>query len=135
MSECLDIDFIYDDTDTHPNEIAELYSYTEQNEFQLNVKAFEDQMESFNWPPSWQKLTDAERRSIIMKLLDKLDLSQKSLRMKAARTVLYLAQGCFAEVQSDQEQQQWTRQNVKMLYELGLFSTFVELLNYEIEYV
>lgn len=68
-----------------------------------------------------------------MKLLDQLDLSKKSMRMKAARTVLYLAQGCFAEVQSDQEQQQWTRQNVKMLYELGLFPAFVELLNYEIE--
>lgn len=38
MTECPDLDFVYDDTDTHPNEIAELYSYTEQNEFQLNVK-------------------------------------------------------------------------------------------------
>lgn len=36
--ECPDLDFVYADTDTHPNEIAELYSYTEQNEFQLNVK-------------------------------------------------------------------------------------------------
>lgn len=32
------MDFVYCDTDSHPNEIAELYSYTEQNEFQLNVK-------------------------------------------------------------------------------------------------
>lgn len=36
--ECPDLDFVYCDTDTHPNEIAEMYSYTEQNEFQLNVK-------------------------------------------------------------------------------------------------
>lgn len=36
--ECPDLDFVYNDTDTHPNEIAELYSYTEQNEFHLNVK-------------------------------------------------------------------------------------------------
>jgi hypothetical protein len=32
------LDFVYDDTDTHFNEIAELYSYTEQYELQLNVK-------------------------------------------------------------------------------------------------
>lgn len=38
IAECPDIDFIYDDADTHANEIAEFYSYTEQNEFQLNVK-------------------------------------------------------------------------------------------------
>ena len=37
-SDFLDLDFVYDDTDTHANEIAELYSYTEQNEFQQNVK-------------------------------------------------------------------------------------------------
>lgn len=33
-----DLEFIYDDTDTHTNEIAELYSYTEQYELQLNLK-------------------------------------------------------------------------------------------------
>ncbi|CAD6201279.1 GSCOCG00000081001-RA-CDS, partial [Cotesia congregata] len=37
-SECADLDFIYDDADTHVNEIAELYSYTEQYELQLNLK-------------------------------------------------------------------------------------------------
>lgn len=36
--ECPDLDFVYSDTDTHPNEIAELYSYTEQNEFHLNIR-------------------------------------------------------------------------------------------------
>lgn len=29
---------MYDDTDIHANEIAELYSYTEQYELQLNLK-------------------------------------------------------------------------------------------------
>lgn len=33
-----DLEFIYDDTDIHTNEIAELYSYTEQYELQLNLK-------------------------------------------------------------------------------------------------
>uniref|UniRef100_U5EY75 Far11/STRP C-terminal domain-containing protein n=1 Tax=Corethrella appendiculata TaxID=1370023 RepID=U5EY75_9DIPT len=128
-----DLDFIYNDTDSHANEIAELYSYTEQNEFQQNVKAFDDQMEYYKLPPSWQKLSDEERASIVLKLTDQLDMSKKTLRMKAARCILYLVQGCWAEVQSDQEQQMWTKKNVMFLYKHGIFTTFVELLNLEIE--
>ncbi|XP_055594022.1 striatin-interacting protein 1 homolog isoform X2 [Uranotaenia lowii] len=131
--ECPDLDFIYADTDVHANEIAELYSYTEQAEFQYNVKAFEDQMEYYNLPPSWQKLTEAEQRGIILKLLDQLDMCKKSLRMKAARCILYLAQGCWAEVQCDQEQQTIARRNVMLLYDAGVFGAFVELLNLEID--
>lgn len=33
-----DLDFVYADADSHANEIAELYSYTEQVEFQYNVR-------------------------------------------------------------------------------------------------
>lgn len=33
-----DLEFVYADADIFNNEIAELYSYTEQPEFQLNVK-------------------------------------------------------------------------------------------------
>lgn len=49
-------------------------------------------MQQYNMTPNWQKLSVAERRSVIMKLLDELDLSQRALRMKAARSILYLAQ-------------------------------------------
>ncbi|XP_011498236.1 PREDICTED: striatin-interacting proteins 2 isoform X3 [Ceratosolen solmsi marchali] len=132
-SVCSYLDFVYDDTDTHFNEIAELYSYTEQYELQLNVKAFEDQMQSYNLRPVWQNLTIHQHKSIIYKLLDQLEVSNKELRMKAARCILYLAQGCWAEVQSDKEQQEWERTNVMLLYECGIFSAFIELLNIEIE--
>lgn len=131
--DCPDIAFAYDDTDGHMAEIAELYSYTEHPEFSKNVKAFEDQMEAYNLPPSWQKLSQTQKKSIVLKLMDQLDLSTKSVRMKAARCILYLAQGCWAEVQSDNEQQQVARDNVMLLYELGIFTMFVELLSLEIE--
>ncbi|KAI4478078.1 hypothetical protein M0804_012269 [Polistes exclamans] len=129
-----DLDFVYDDADTHANEIAELYSYTEQYELQLNFKAFEDQMEWYKlYPPWWQKLDESQKKSVVHKLLDQLEVSNKQLRMKAARCILYLVQGCWAEVQSDKEQQEWTRKNVMLLYEAGVFPAFVELLNIEIE--
>jgi hypothetical protein len=96
-------------------------------------QAFEDQMEWYKLRPWWQNLTRSQQKSIIYKLLDQLEVSNKQLRMKAARCILYLAQGCWAEVQSDKEQQDWTRTNVMLLYEAGIFPAFVELLNIEIE--
>lgn len=92
-SNCPDLDYVYDDADNHVKEISELYSYTEQPEFQLNVTAFEEQMELYKLPPSWQKLTDDQRVSVVMKLLDQLEVADNTVRMKAARCFLYLAQG------------------------------------------
>nr|CAD7402452.1 unnamed protein product [Timema cristinae] len=131
--ECPDLDFIYNDADSSINELAELYSYTEQPEFQQNVKAFEDLMRDYKLVPYWQKLLEVQQRSVILKLLDQLEVSNKYIRMKAARCILYLAQGCWAELQSDTEQQIMSRKNVMLLYESGVFSAFVELLNIEIE--
>ncbi|XP_006564789.1 striatin-interacting protein 1 isoform X3 [Apis cerana] len=131
-SKSTDLDFIYDDADKHANEIAELYSYSEQSELHVNLTAFEEQMELYKLRPWWQNLSEAQQKSVIYKLLDQLEVSNKQLRMKAARCILYLAQGCWAEVQSDEEQREWTRKNVMLLYEAGIFPTFVELLNIEI---
>ncbi|CAH0562654.1 unnamed protein product [Brassicogethes aeneus] len=128
-----DLEFVYDDTDSHANEIAELYSYTEQPELTLNVRAFEDQMEQYNLPPSWQRLSVENRKSVVLKLLDQLEISSKPLRMRSARCILYVAQGCWAEMQSDAEQLQWARKNAILLYQLGAFSAFTDLLNIEIE--
>lgn len=129
----MDLEFTYADADTHLNEIAELYSYTEHNEFQHNVKAFEDQMEMYKLKPLWQQLDKEQHQSIILKLMDQLDVLDNNMRMKAARTLLYLAQGCWVEVQSDDEQQTLSRYNVMLLYRSGIFEAFVELLNLEIE--
>lgn len=90
-------------------------------------------MEQYNLPPSWQRLNALQKKSVVMKLLDQLEVSSKTLRMIAARCILYIAQGCWAEMQSDAEQQQWMRSNCMLLYDLGVFSTFSELLNIETE--
>lgn len=127
------LNFVYDDCDSHINEIAELYSYTEYPEFALNEKAFEELMKEFELPQSWQKLTKIQQRSAIMRLLDRLECTNKVQRMKAARCILYIAQGCWAEMQSDAEQQHWTRVNVMLLYQMGTFSAIVDVLNYVID--
>jgi N1221-like protein len=90
-------------------------------------------MEMYKLKPLWQQLSKDQHESIILKLMDQLEVLDNNLRMKAARTLLYLAQGCWVEVQSDEEQQSNSRYNVMMLYRLGVFEAFVELLNLEIE--
>lgn len=139
-ADCSDLDFNYNDTDTHPNEIAELYSYTENIEFQHNLKAFEIFLEESTAYQSnqqssqqWQKFSADIQKRIVLSLLNQLDSSQQKLRIKAARCILYIAQGCFAEVISDEEQKELARHNVMKLYEWGTFTAFVELLNLEIE--
>ena len=36
-----DLEFIYDDCDSYENEISELYTYTEEIEFESNLENFE----------------------------------------------------------------------------------------------
>ena len=92
-------------------------------------------MELFNIRPHWQTFSEATRKTVLLKLAEQLELSNKAARMKAARAILYIAQGCWGEVQSDAEQQHWSRNNVLLLYKMGIFHTFIELLNFEIEYL
>uniref|UniRef100_A0A8D8SPD5 Striatin-interacting protein 1 n=1 Tax=Cacopsylla melanoneura TaxID=428564 RepID=A0A8D8SPD5_9HEMI len=128
-----EVKYIYDDTDYHQNEISEIYSYTEQPEFQLNVKNFEDQMEAYGLIPCWQKLTPVDKNSVIAKLLDQLEVSNRVIRMRSARCFLYLAQGCWGECQSDDEQYDSAVKNCIMLYKFGVFHAFIDLLNLEID--
>lgn len=131
-----EVRYIYDDTDYHQNEISEIYSYTEQPEFQLNVKNFEDQMEAYGLIPCWKKLTQVEKQSVVAKLLDQLEVSNKVVRMRSARCFLYLAQGCWGECYSeysDDEQYDTAVKNCIMLYKCGVFHAFIDLLNLEID--
>lgn len=90
-------------------------------------------MEEYGLPQCWQRLSTSQRKSVIMKLLDQLDVSNKQMRMRAAKCILYVAQGCWFEMQSDTEQQHWSRVNCMMLYDLGVFGAFTDLLNIETE--
>ncbi|KFM82510.1 Protein FAM40A, partial [Stegodyphus mimosarum] len=53
--------------------------------------------------------------------------------MQAARAILYLVQGVFGECITLDQQSQLARVNVFLLYNFGVFYTFVQLLNMEIE--
>ncbi|XP_050530069.1 striatin-interacting protein 1 homolog isoform X2 [Daktulosphaira vitifoliae] len=113
--------------------MSELYSYSELEDFQLNIKEFEKVMKSLNYNPSWHTLNTNDKRVVMAKLFDYLEMSDKTKRMNAARCILYLIQGCWAECQSDKDQQSNAKENILFLYKFDIYNMFVKFLNIEIE--
>ncbi|XP_078533766.1 striatin-interacting protein 2 isoform X2 [Lissotriton helveticus] len=68
-----------------------------------------------------------------MRLLDGLEVVDREKRLKVARAILYLAQGVFGDCSSESEILRWSRSNAFLLYEMGAFAAFLELLNMEID--
>ncbi|GIY46782.1 striatin-interacting protein 1 homolog [Caerostris darwini] len=132
-SESSDLDFQYNDADEHVNEMAELYSYTEEADFFVHKKAFEDLMEEYGLPVRWTSMTNDQKEKAILRILDSIEMLQRPTRMQAARAVLYLVQGVFGECLVLETQAELARANVFLLYKFGFFHTFVQLLNMEIE--
>ena len=129
-----DVDFQYNDEDSLSSELAELYSYTEAPDFQLCQKDFEDFINKYNFPKTWRGMVEEGRQGTAVQiLLDQLEVASKDDRLTAARSLLYIAQGCWLECQSDSECLNNIRTNVVLLYKNGVFAAFVELLNLEIE--
>jgi len=128
-----DIEFQYDDADTHAAEIAEAYSYTEQPEFALNQAAFTDLMARFGLGSQWLKMNKEEKERVVLLLLDQVELWEREDRLRGARAILYLAQGCFEECVSDTECWDIARENVELLYKHGVFASFIDLLSIETE--
>lgn len=86
-------------------------------------------------PIRWTSLSDIEKDKALLRLLDSIEMSQRSIRMQAAKSILYLVQGVFGECLTLDKQAELSRANVFLLYKYGVFYTFVQLLNMEIEYV
>lgn len=127
------LNFVYDDTDVVENEIAEFYSYTEKSEFLLNLRCFQQEIPVAPKDFNWLTLTPVERKSLMMKMLEQLEVTDDNLRMSAARCLLYIAQGCWAKVYSREQQLVMSSSNSMMLYRMDVFRAFVQLLNYEID--
>ncbi|KAL5238108.1 hypothetical protein ACI65C_005518 [Semiaphis heraclei] len=134
-SDCPDLEYNYGDADTHLCEMAELYSYSELEDYQTNIQEFERVLKALDFKPSWHGLSIENKNIVASRLLDSLEVSDKTKRMNAARCVLYLLQGCWAECQSDKDQQTNAKENILFLYKFDIYNIFVNLLNMEIESV
>lgn len=79
----------------------------------------------------WGKMTESQRKAVILRMLDQVELCNRTQRLKGLRAVLYLTQGVFDECECEEAQQYWQRQNCFLLYEMGVFEVFLELLSME----
>uniref|UniRef100_A0A3Q2UZ34 Striatin interacting protein 2 n=1 Tax=Haplochromis burtoni TaxID=8153 RepID=A0A3Q2UZ34_HAPBU len=112
---------------------TELYSYTEEPEFALNRDYFEEDFRSHARGRRWIELTVEEQRVYVMRLLDALEVTDRDKRLKVARAILYLAQGVFDECDTEVDVLHWSRHNIFLLYDMGIFTALLELLSMEID--
>uniref|UniRef100_A0A8C3VDP2 Striatin interacting protein 2 n=1 Tax=Catharus ustulatus TaxID=91951 RepID=A0A8C3VDP2_CATUS len=129
--DCPNLEFEYGDADGHGAELAELYSYTEEPELSLNRRCFEEDFHTQD--RRWLELDRAQQKAHVMHLLDGLEVVSRDRRLRVARAILYLAQGVFGDCDNEGDVLHWSRHNSFLLYQLGTFSAFLELLNMEIE--
>ncbi|CAC5386384.1 Striatin-interacting protein 2,Striatin-interacting protein 1,Striatin-interacting protein 1 homolog,Striatin-interacting proteins 2 [Mytilus coruscus] len=132
MTDSPDIEFLYDDADTYQSEMSELYSYTEECEFALNRKCFEEGFKAKGYD-KWTETSSEIRKKHIVYLQNELEIASEERRTNAVHAVLYLVQGVFGECSTLEDQMEWEHRNVHMLYEQGIFTSFVELLSFQTE--
>uniref|UniRef100_A0A8C2QYL4 Striatin interacting protein 2 n=1 Tax=Capra hircus TaxID=9925 RepID=A0A8C2QYL4_CAPHI len=113
--------------------IVQLYSYTENPEFTTNRRCFEEDFKTQVQGEEWLELEEDAQKAYVMGLLDRLEVVSRERRLKVARAVLYLAQGTFGECDSEVDVLHWSRYNCFLLYQMGTFSAFLELLHMEID--
>lgn len=127
------IEFAYADTDLYQNEVAELYSYSEEIDFAPNRNAFEELMEDYGYPLKWTHMSDDQKHRATERMAEGIEFSDRSSRIRAIRALLYLCQGNFGDCLVIDEQPKYARKNIFHLYKYGLFFTFIQLIHYEIE--
>lgn len=131
--EAPDLDFDYQDTDTLPHEIAELYSYSESPEFYQNRLKFLEQLERKFPGAKWPTLHLSQKKADLMTLLDQLEVVNPSERMDAARSLLYLAHGNYSIGMKENDLLMISRKNLFLMLECGVFQAITQLLCLEMD--
>lgn len=96
-TEMNDLDFVYADCDTHASELAELYTYSEIEDWALNVHCFRNYIDSKQLDPIWRSLTENQHKLIFLDLVEKMESAHSNIRLDAARVVLYILQGAYLD--------------------------------------
>ncbi|XP_064397800.1 striatin-interacting proteins 2-like [Halichondria panicea] len=129
------LDFEYSDSDLLVNEISELYSYSENSEFETTRSLFHSGLESVFGPETtdWNKLTETQKKNFVMVMLDKYEVVGAQDRVLAVRSLLYLSMGNYEPGLEQEDLFMASRENVFLLLDLGVYEGTVELLRLEME--
>ncbi|XP_057304902.1 striatin-interacting proteins 2-like [Hydractinia symbiolongicarpus] len=129
------LNFQYNDTDSLQDELSELYSYTEEDEFKENASAFQTSFTEYmkNETVLWCDMELVQKRGFIFYVLEKLEVVDIEERRIASRTLLYLAQGMYRDQEDFNECTAMMKENAMILYKCGVYSCVQQLLVMEAE--
>ncbi|XGW11558.1 hypothetical protein V3C99_012775 [Haemonchus contortus] len=99
-----DIEFEYNDCDTLLNELSELYTYSELDDFASNIqcwKVYADNI-GISAPFHFSSLPEAKKMFIMQDLCARMESAEPDVRLASARIVLYILQGAYLDF-SDEE--------------------------------
>ncbi|KAG9061776.1 Factor arrest protein 11 [Linnemannia hyalina] len=115
--------FRYGDMDTLQAEIDEFFSYSEVEQFHKHQENFHKEYDG-----DWQTSVVSEREAYAEYLLNFLDQKNDASRLSFAHQLIYLAQGAYAGVSSEEEHLKWIITNNEMLRKLGAFQAYYDAL-------
>ncbi|KJH42800.1 n1221-like protein [Dictyocaulus viviparus] len=104
MNEC-DIEFEYSDCDTLRNELAELYSYSELDDFGNNIQCWKVYAENNEILPPFHfsTLPISKKTFILQDLCVRMESAEPDMRLASARIMLYILQGAYLDFSDDEE--------------------------------
>uniref|UniRef100_A0A914Z9X9 Far11/STRP N-terminal domain-containing protein n=1 Tax=Panagrolaimus superbus TaxID=310955 RepID=A0A914Z9X9_9BILA len=100
-----DIDFNYADEDSYETELAELYSYSEMEDWAIGLESFHKYTYNRNLPQQFKSMEVNEKKRFIADVIEMLESTESSIRLEAARLVLYLLQGAFGDFRTTDEEE------------------------------
>lgn len=116
-------DFRYDDSDTLLRELSEFFAYNENEslpdllaEFQEAHRRMRPDADQSTSTP-WTSSSPSARRSFVLLQFEALESRSVTLRVGAAKTLLYLVMGSFAECNGPEEQLHWVMENARLVAE------------------
>ena len=128
-----DLDFEYSDSDSLFHELSELYSYTEVPELRRIKEIFEKNLSPLYHTTSWFDLTTQQQKAFVLTMLERFEVVNPDSRLEAAQSLLYLAHGNFMIGIDEADICQFSRINIFLMLELGVFPSTVQLIGLEKE--
>lgn len=90
-----EINFKYSDCDKHSVEMAELYTYSEMDDFSLNHELYSKYMDERGLSLIWITKTQKEKNDVLQDLIQRIESANSEIRLQAARILLYILQVFF----------------------------------------
>ncbi|CAI2344446.1 unnamed protein product [Caenorhabditis sp. 36 PRJEB53466] len=124
-----DLDFDYGDSDTGIREMAELYSYSEIEEFGINISNWKDYIEDSydgkreQFPPIFEEFSLTQKNYVIQDLCARMESADSEVRLKSARIILFLLQGSATDFASPENEEIEYQYDQKLLMNVPVRKT------------